>query len=333
MKNKNFNQLPRFYKSMQLTLEGCNIQNLAVILIILEIFIVAPDLLAGPAEDQLPSKARQLKLNQQILNFELGNNTHLELRRVPTGRFLFSGPEDESGQIDEGRSPREVVVNDQFWIGKHEVTRRQMLVVFGRYDPLIHNQESDLNRPISFVSWVEAKIFCTILTEQERATGRLKKDYEFRLPTEIEWEYACHAGKSKTFGIGDGQNLNSNLANFDGAYPHGESVQGPTIGRTVIVGAYEGNEWGIHDMHGNVWEWCLDSFIDNSLIEQTANFSGLKITTVIRGGGWTSSGRFCQASSRIICLPTLKRPNLGFRVVIGHAYRNNYLPPNRNTVK
>ncbi|SVD90747.1 uncharacterized protein METZ01_LOCUS443601, partial [marine metagenome] len=97
---------------MQLKLEGYNIQNLAVILIILEIFIVVPELLAGPAEDQLPSKARQSMLNQQILNFELGNNTQLELRRVPTGRFLFSGPEDESGQIDEGRSPREVVVND-----------------------------------------------------------------------------------------------------------------------------------------------------------------------------------------------------------------------------
>ena len=192
-------------------------------------------------------------------------------------------------------------------------------MVFGFFNPRRLDPKTDLNRPVNFVNWIEADKFCSILTEQERTAGRLKEGYEFRLPTEIEWEYACRAGENKPFGIGDGWNLDSTLANFDGAYPFGESDNGPTIGKSVTVGLYEANTWGLHDMHGNVWEWCLDSFTKSSLIVRTGTISSLEITRTIRGGGWTSSGRFCRATSRLGCPSTVKRPNLGFRVVIGRT--------------
>jgi len=276
------------------------------------------ELVAVDVDEKIININNKLNLNEQNLVFDVGANTRLELRYVPTGSFKYSAPNKETGIINVKQHSKYIRINNKFWMGKYEITRRQMLVVFDRFEP--ENEDYDqLDRPVSFVSHSEANYFCKILTKRILDAGILDNIYEFRLPTEVEWEYACLAGKDKIFGVGDGDNLDSSLANFNGIYPHGKTVVGPTLGKTVSVGRYKGNDLGIHDMHGNVWEWCLDGFSDSKLNDRAANSSENIIATVIRGGSWTSSGRFCMAYSRIICLPTLKRPNLGFRIILSRT--------------
>ena len=287
------------------------------------IFMLVPILIAGFNQKsiaEIDSKRIIVTSNKSILKkrtlvFDLGFNTVIELQYAPTGSFKYLAPSKKTGVLNVKKNSKNVKIKKEFWIGKYEVTRRQMLVVFNRYKPDNDNNDQ-LDRPVSFVSHDEALYFCDILNKRYNESGILKNNYEFRLPTEVEWEYACLSGKNKVFGVGDGERINSNLANFNGNYPFGENVNGPTKGKSVAVGSYKGNAWGIHDMHGNVWEWCLEGFSDSKLNYRAANFSEKIIASVMRGGGWTSSGRYCKSSSRIVCLSNLKRPNLGFRIIL-----------------
>jgi formylglycine-generating enzyme required for sulfatase activity len=110
--------------------------------------------------------------------------------------------------------------------------------------------------PVYNVNHTEAELFCRNLTALQSASGALPKGWELRLPTEAQWEYACRAGTPTATAFGD--RLSSSQANFRGDFPYNGADKGPTIGRTEKVGKYLANAWGIHDMHGNVFEWCRD---------------------------------------------------------------------------
>src|SRR5881296_2804021 len=109
--------------------------------------------------------------------------------------------------------------------------------------------------PVGNVNFAEAEAFCRKLTELGHQSGELPKDWEFRLPTEAQWEYACRAGTTTATAFGD--KLGSKHANFKGK-PYNGAEPGPSLGRAARVGSYPPNAWGLHDMHGNTFEWCRD---------------------------------------------------------------------------
>jgi formylglycine-generating enzyme required for sulfatase activity len=130
----------------------------------------------------------------------------------------------------------------------------------------------------------------------------------YRLPTEAEWEYACRAGTTTPFNFGavnDGSHCN---CNDKGAYPDGSAPQRPALGRTIPVGSYRPNAFGLFDMHGNVWEWCWDTYAN----DHKKGTAGAR--RVNRGGSWGSFPVYCRSAVRGRDLPTFASDNLGFRV-------------------
>lgn len=144
--------------------------------------------------------------------------------------------------------PKLVKIPGLDWsIGKYEVTQKEYQGVMG-VNP--SHFKGDENRPVENVSWYDAQAFCKKLTERERAAGRLPASYEYRLPTSAQWEYACRAGTTTKYCSGDTEEDLSRVAWWDRN----------SNDKTHPVGKKEPNAWGIHDMHGNVQEWCLDKY-------------------------------------------------------------------------
>ncbi|MCP3882560.1 MAG: formylglycine-generating enzyme family protein, partial [Sulfitobacter sp.] len=144
-----------------------------------------------------------------------------------------------------------VTISQDFWMGEHEVTQAEYQALMGS-NP---SGFSGPNLPVEQVSWHDARAYCTALTAQEMAAGNLPTGYEYRLPTEAEWEYACRAGTTTEFNVGP--DLLCADAHFSYS-SHSSSYCG--VSSTIDVGSYSANAFGLYDMHGNVYEWCLDSY-------------------------------------------------------------------------
>jgi formylglycine-generating enzyme len=148
----------------------------------------------------------------------------------------------------------EVTLSKGFWIGKFEVTQGEWLRVVGAFPGEFTAGAGD-DFPVYTINFAEAEGFCQKLTKQARAAGELPADWEFRLPTEAQWEYACRAGTTTATSFGD--SLSSRQANFQGK-PYNGGAEGPSLKRAAPVGSYPASAWGLHDMHGNEFEWCRD---------------------------------------------------------------------------
>src|SRR5262249_11604795 len=164
--------------------------------------------------------------------------------------------------------------------------------------------------------------FCRKLTELSGDAGDLPNDWEFRLPTEAQWEYACRAGTTTATAFGD--KLSSKQANFKGK-PYNGAEAGPSLGRAAKVGSYPANAWGLHDMHGNTYEWCRDWYhaklpggVDPDLY--SAKSTALKnrtgdVSRARRGGCWSDEGWPCRSAFRLRFEPERRYDHIGFRVV------------------
>ena len=169
--------------------------------------------------------------------------------------------------------------------------------------------------PVEQVSWYDAMEFCERLSQR---TGRL-----YTLPSEMQWEYACRAGTSTLFAFGD--DLSCSQANCLGpATPKNDSTDRPGL-QTTKVTAYPANGWGLHDMHGNVWEWCLDQwhpsqgeFYQSGILWLAAGNRHAEQDRVLRGGAWTQPPEACQSASRFKARPITRTSDIGFRVVCIH---------------
>jgi formylglycine-generating enzyme required for sulfatase activity len=165
------------------------------------------------------------------------------------------------------------------------------------------------------VSWRDALDFCQRL--------RLRSGKNYTLPSEAQWEYACRAGTTTPFYFGE--TISSELANYDGNYAYEDSPKGEYRKQTSDVEMFPANAWGLHDMHGNVWEWCLDHWHENyddapfdgrAWINHDAKDSKAeeKQPRLLRGGSWCIPPRNCRSAYRYLFHPFLRSFNLGFRV-------------------
>jgi formylglycine-generating enzyme required for sulfatase activity len=233
---------------------------------------------------------------------------------VGPGTFTMGSPESEEGHNSTEGPPTVVTLTRGFWMGKYEVTQEEYVAVTGTN---VSWYTSDLKLPAELVSWILATNYCHQLTEKERAAGRLPAGYIYRLPTEAEWEYACRAGRTTPFGIGDGTSLSSTQANFDGTFPYGGAASGQYLSRTTRPGRYEPNAWGLYDMHGNVWEWCQDwfgAYPGGNVTDPKGPATGSE--RVVRGGGYPSLGKGCRSAERDSRRPGYISVFYGFRVVL-----------------
>jgi formylglycine-generating enzyme required for sulfatase activity len=230
----------------------------------------------------------------------------LELVKMEAGTFLMGSPSSEAGRDSDEGPQTQVRIFKGFWMGKYEVTQ-------GQYEAVMETNPSNFkggkNLPVENVSWDDADNFCVKLTERERQAGRLPAGYVYRLPTEAEWEYACRAGTTTRFSYGDDSQY-AQLGEY--AWYGVNSGNKPHPIRTR-----KSNAWGLYDMHGNVWEWCLDwygTYPGGSVANPEGPGSGW--SRVFRGGSWDYDGRYCRSAYRFIGSPDDRGSDLGFRPVL-----------------
>jgi len=200
-----------------------------------------------------------------------------------------------------------VTISNSFWMGQHEVTQSEYAALMGT-NPSFN---PGANNPVEQVSWFDAQAYCAALTTQQSALGNVPPGYQYRLPTEAEWEYACRAGTTTEFNVGSA--LFCNQAKFAYSF-HSNSSCGSSS--TVPVGSYAPNAWGLYDMHGNVFEWCLDSYQAYSAGPVTDPFVTGGPDRVARGGSWLDGSNHCRSAFRVIGVPGITYYDTGIRVVL-----------------
>jgi uncharacterized protein (TIGR02996 family) len=220
------------------------------------------------------------------------------------GSFVPPGSSLMGGTVEDAEEPvHRVTLTCGLFMGVYPVTQAQWTAVMGT-DP---SHFKGPNKPVEKVSWDQSQKFCTKLTKS------LKGRATVRLPTEAEWEYACRAGTTTAYHFGDV--LNTNLANYNGTSTWNGSPTGENRQATTDVGSFPANGWGLHDVHGNVWEWCEDWFDPYPASEQTDPHgpSG-GADRVLRGGSWLLSPRVSRSADRNRDAPTSRYDSFGFRV-------------------
>jgi formylglycine-generating enzyme required for sulfatase activity len=254
---------------------------------------------------------------------ELGDGVLLEMVEIIGGTFLMGAPKGEP-ESNEAETPQHEVMLSDFFISKYPVTQAQwravaqLPMVNCELDPDPSAFMGD-NRPVERVSWRDAVEFCDRLSAK---TGR-----EYRLPTEAEWEYACRAGTTTPFYFGE--TLSSGLAIYDWDYAYNDGPKGgdrrEDPSGTEPVGNFPANAFGLYDMHGNVLEWCLDTwngsyskkpeeFKKNGNIPWVSSDKNDE-NRLLRGGSWYSNPRHCRSAYRDLNHPDIRSSLIGFRVV------------------
>ena len=240
----------------------------------------------------MPEFAQGVKLKS------VTNSIGIELVEIPAGAFTMGEGEGVAVTLTQG-----------FFLGRTEVTQGEwMQVMTSQNWSGKANVEIGDKFPASFVSWDDATEFCETLTEIERKAGTLKADEEYRLPTEAERECACRAGTTTAFSFGNDKSklgeygwFNGNASNAGEKYAH-------------KVGLKKPNSWGLHDMNGNVWEWCSDWYGDELSGDTDPAGPNGGSSRVCRGGSWRYYPGDCRSANRDSNVPSFRYDGLGFRV-------------------
>ncbi len=306
---------------------------------------------AAKAEQQKKGEEPEKAQKQSVVDpsipvqeVDLGDGVSFQMVRVPAGEFVMGSPVTESMRQEDEGPQRPVRISKSFWMGRFEVTVAQ----FTRFvqqtgyrttaeyagggwnitDALkqewmkgLNWHKTDYNQgpdaPVVLVSWDDAQAYCHWLSQ---ATGRV-----FRLPTEAEWEYACRAGSTTAFQWGndvEGGEGWLNGADEKLRAKHPEWRTFPFSDGSIYaakVGSYRGNAWGLHDMHGNVWEWVQDWYSPTYYATGPGadSFNGqMDRFHVVRGGSWLCYPGFCRSAVRRKYSPEYTTCDLGFRIVM-----------------
>ncbi|MGL5871049.1 MAG: SUMF1/EgtB/PvdO family nonheme iron enzyme [Xenococcaceae cyanobacterium] len=236
---------------------------------------------------------------------EIDDGINIDLVVIPGGKFLMGSPNKEAERGSEEDPQHEVTV-PTFLLGKYLVTQAQWQALM-KNNPSRFEKDGK-NRPVERISWFESKLFCEKLSELACR--------EIRLPSEAEWEYACRAGTTSPFSFG--ATLTTELANYNGEFTYAHGVVEENRHQTTEVGSLPANPFGVYDLHGNVAEWCIDTWHDNytgAPVDGSAWISGKeKEARVLKGGSWLHVPGSCRCASRLNALPNSKSDAFGFRV-------------------
>ncbi len=242
----------------------------------------------------------------------------LDMIAIEDGTFFMGSPSSESGRNPDESPLTEVSISRGFWIGKTEVTQLEYETVTGLPAPSDGSGQESRGGdfPVQSVNWFQAEEFCALLTDRERDAGRLPEGFVYSLPTEAQWEYACRAGTAARFSFGDDLD-GSQLKNY-AVYGVNSSIPiGGNNPRTRTVGGKLPNPWGFYDIHGNVWEWCLDfkgSFPGGVVTDPTGPLSGS--TRVYRGTSLSQPHHQVRSAERAARDPGTSDCSNGFRIVL-----------------
>lgn len=236
----------------------------------------------------------------------------IKLNWIAPGRFIMGSPFNEAGRSNDEGPQTEVIITRGFWLGAFPVTQEEWKAV--AEDAADIAPEPSYFRgerlPVEQVSWNDTQNWLQHLNTLEDATHRLPPNFQYRLPTEAEWEFACRAGSSTRFNFGD-----TDTALSDHAW-----YSANASGQTHPVGQKKPNASGFHDMHGNVWEWCHDRYgalPGGTQTDPTGPPAGLN--RVFRGGSWGVAASRCRSAYRVWNKPIYRDYTLGFRLALAPA--------------
>jgi formylglycine-generating enzyme len=235
------------------------------------------------------------------------NSLKMKLIWIPSGTFTMGSPADEKDRRDD-EDQVQVTLTKGFWFGQREVTQSEWRRVM-RTSPWTAKKlgvkEGD-DYPATCVSWDAATEFCTKLNRLERQSGRIPAGWQYRLPTEAQWEFACRAGTTSRFSCGERDSVLVPFAWFDQTTAK-ERYAHP-------VAKKQANPWGLFDMHGNVYEWCRDTYA-----RQLPGGRDPEVTTggalrMVRGGSWVLSAESCRSAKRDWESPDERSSSIGLRI-------------------
>jgi formylglycine-generating enzyme required for sulfatase activity len=260
--------------------------------------------------------------------------------RIPAGSFIMGSPVSEKDR-NGSEGPLHEVRLSAFAIGRYEVTQAEWVAVMG-YNP---SRFEGADLPVDSVSWYEALVYCNrrsigegrvpaysiagnadpalwgaVPTSANSAWNAVVCVFSangYRLPTEAEWECACRAGTTTATSFGD--TLVTSEANFDGKRQYDVPAMGDSLKKTVPVGSYPPNPWGLYDMHGNVWEWCWDHFSERYYSrppEPDPRGAEGGRYRVLRGGSWSNYGYRLRSAARRDEDPYYRDSDDGLRLVV-----------------
>ncbi len=246
-------------------------------------------LLAGCDNKQKTEKLTPLVPHQKTVSF----NPSVRMKPIKPGQYV---------RVTSRR--QQVAITRGFWIGVYEVTQQEYESVMGSNPSFFKGS----NLPVEKVTYLRSQAYCRALTDRDRKAGRIPADMAYRLPTEAEWEYACLAGADTAFSFGD-----SPEATEDHAWTTETADD-----RTQPVGQKKPNLLGLHDMHGNVWEWCTDWFAPHPTVDQLVDPVGPPSgdRKVFKGGSWYHEAKFSRSTSRFVMEPGMSINYVGFRLVL-----------------
>jgi len=230
---------------------------------------------------------------------------------IPGGTFLMGSSERKPLPNE---LPTRWVTVKPFLLSRYPITKEQWKEIAKL--PKVHQElklrpsiRGSKSSPVVQISWYEAIEFCNRLTQ---GTG-----YNYSLPTEAEWEYACRAGTQTPFHFGE--TITSDLANYDGSRIYRSEQKGINREKLMPVCSFPfANAFGLHEMHGNIWEWCLDSWHENyeDAPEDGKAWmnNGENVNHVVRGGAWLSGPTLCRSTSRASDSANNRSNTIGFRI-------------------
>jgi formylglycine-generating enzyme required for sulfatase activity len=229
---------------------------------------------------------------------DLGNGVTLDMVYVPAGRFMMG-----SSKYDE-EQPEHLVNVPAFYLSKYPITQAQYLAIVGSNPSYFKGSQ----RPVESVSWHDAQAFCQKLAKL--------KAKAYTLPSEAQWEYACRANTNTPFYFGE--HISPDVVNYNGNYRYEDTPKGIYRATTTDVGSFPPNSFGLYDLHGNVWEWCLDTWTGN----YQAALNDCVVETeenncyVLRGGSWYDNARNCRSAVRDRNTPDDLQYYIGFRLAL-----------------
>jgi eukaryotic-like serine/threonine-protein kinase len=260
-----------------------------------------------------------------VFQEDLGKGVSLAMVKIPAGKFMMGQtaseeqelrkilPEKNYQQYSASELPQHQVTVPEFFLGQMLVTQAQWQAIMGKNSSKF---QGDGKLPVDSVNWLNAIDFCQKLSQK---TGRT-----YLLPTEAEWEYACRAGTTTPFSFGE--TITPTAVNYDGNYTYAKAAKGEHREKTTIVGSFPANLFGLFDMHGNLWEWCLDEWSDNYNNAPNDGSAKGNVTSkdsskkhVLRGGSWERHPDYCRSAYRGRKFSDLFNDDVGFRVVYAPA--------------